>query len=55
MKSPDEFYRKIEELNSNEELYTKLKNELYDLLLDKYFTINYVKEIFDDVINHQPS
>lgn len=54
VKSPDEFYRKIEELNSNKELYTKLKNELYDLLLDKYFTIDYVKEMFDDVINHHP-
>jgi hypothetical protein len=52
VKTPEEFYNKIQELNSNEELYTKIKNQLYDLLLDKYFTIDFVREIFDDVINH---
>ena len=55
VKSPEEFYAKIDELNNNEELYTKIKNELYDLLLDKYFSIEYVREIFDDIINHKPS
>lgn len=55
VKSPEEFYKKIEELNNNEELYSRLKNDLYDLLLDKYFTIDFVKEMFDDVMNHKPS
>lgn len=54
VKSPEEFYAKMDELDSNEELYNKVKNELYDLLLDKYFTIDFVKEMFDDVINHVP-
>ena len=51
VRSPEEFYAKMNELDSNEELYTEIKNQLYDLLLDKYFTIDFVKEIFDDVIS----
>lgn len=51
VKSPEEFYAKMDELDNNEELYNQIKNQLYDLLLDKYFTIDFVKEMFEDVIN----
>lgn len=46
----DEFYEKINILDNNIDLYHSLKNNLYDLLEDKYFDNRFIHEIFDDFL-----
>lgn len=48
--SPEEFYRKVDELDRNENLYSLLLNKLYDLLEDKYFTTDFVNELIGDIL-----
>lgn len=51
VKTPDELYQKMDELDNNETLYRELLNKLYDLLEDKYFDERFIHEIYDDFLN----
>ena len=50
VESPSELLYKINELNNNEDMYKSLKNDLYDLLDDRYFDDRIVHDIFDEIL-----
>lgn len=50
--SPEELYRKIEELENNEELYKSILNKLYDLLEDYLFDDRLIRNIFDEILDN---
>lgn len=52
VKSPEEFYDKVKELDSNKELYNDIKNKLYDVLLNRYDLVeNHLRDMYADIIN----
>ena len=48
--SPEEFYYKINELDHNNVLYYNIKQQLYNCLEDYLFTDEFVKKIFNDIL-----
>ena len=48
--SPEEFYYKINELDHNNVLYNNIKQQLYSCLEDYLFTDEFVKKIFNDIL-----
>lgn len=49
--SVDEFYNKMDELDNNLDMYQNLKEQLWNLLDDKYFCDDIIHEIFDEELN----
>lgn len=50
VETPEELVEKINYLENNPEEYTKLLNQLYDLLDDRYFNNQLIKDIFDEIL-----
>ncbi len=49
--SPQEMKEKIELLESDEALYTKYLNELYDLVEDRYFNGDFIDQVFKPIFD----
>lgn len=50
VESPEEMWKKIDALEKNPAAYRKLLGKIYDLMEDKYFNGEYIKEIFGPYI-----
>ena len=50
VKTPEEMYKKIDELENNKELYKDLMNKLYNCLHDEYFSDTLLTNIFDKIL-----
>jgi len=50
VETPEELWEKIDFLNKNPEEYKKLLKQCYDALKPKYFTTEYIHEVFDCIL-----
>lgn len=56
VETPEEMWKKIEEMEQNHDLYLEKLNSIYECLLDKYFSDEYINEIFTKIIDrHRPA
>lgn len=50
VETPAELWAKVDELNNNDMLYRELLKKLYDALLPKYFSLDFVHEVYDCIL-----